>query len=291
MQILLITLFFVFLVFLLSAIIQFLLKQNVILKWLEESNLQNKVFNKKTPSASVEKFHLTFRLVGLAITLAFILVSIELFAEKERSVSPVSTIDVFEEVHYVMEEPEIETYIPPEKAVPPPPPPPIPEIPIIEEVETEVEEVELISEEIKLPPPPAIPTATTERPKEKEIAPPPPPKIEPNLETEILNIAQEMPNYPGGEAALIQEIRRAYDVPREFTRSGASAGQIVLRFVVLENGTVGEVQVIKGIEDCNSCSEEAIEVIGNLGQDFSPGKQAGKPVKVWFTVPIKLQVK
>ncbi|MBS1587477.1 MAG: TonB family protein [Bacteroidetes bacterium] len=65
-------------------------------------------------------------------------------------------------------------------------------------------------------------------------------------------------------------------------------GRVTLRFVVNETGTVSDITVVRGIG--GGCDEEAKRVLASM-PPWKPGKQNGRAVKVYFTLPIvfKLQ--
>ncbi len=60
-------------------------------------------------------------------------------------------------------------------------------------------------------------------------------------------------------------------------------GRVLIKFVVTEDGIISDCQILKGIG--GGCDEEALRVIKNL-PPWIPGKQDGKPVKVYYTLPI-----
>ena len=64
-------------------------------------------------------------------------------------------------------------------------------------------------------------------------------------------------------------------------------GVVLLRFVVLENGRIGKVQIIKSLE--SHCDAEAKRVVKSFPR-FIPGKQQGKAVRVWYTLPIRFMI-
>ena len=66
-------------------------------------------------------------------------------------------------------------------------------------------------------------------------------------------------------------------------RESGTKGRVVIRFVVNEDGSVSNLTVMKGIG--SGCEEEAIRVIKGMPK-WRPGKQNGKAVKVFFTLPI-----
>ena len=98
---------------------------------------------------------------------------------------------------------------------------------------------------------------------------------------------KEMPEFPGGDAALLDYIRKNTVYPQEAIEIGIE-GRIVLKFVVTKDGSVGKIEILKGVDPL--LDKEAIRVVGTLPK-FIPGKQAGKPVNVWFSVPVLFQIK
>ncbi len=60
-------------------------------------------------------------------------------------------------------------------------------------------------------------------------------------------------------------------------------GRVMVKFVVNEDGHISDVQLDRGIG--GGCDQEALRVIAAMPH-WKPGKQNGKPVKVYFTQPI-----
>ena len=94
--------------------------------------------------------------------------------------------------------------------------------------------------------------------------------------------SDEMPVYPGGSEALYRDIAMNIQYPEAAVKANVS-GRVTTQFVVQEDGTIGDVHILKGIGF--GCDEEAIRVIKLLGK-FEPGKLKGKPVSVFFALPI-----
>lgn len=105
----------------------------------------------------------------------------------------------------------------------------------------------------------------------------------PEEDTKVYTVVEQNPVFPGGDAALLKYVNSHIKYP-EIARDQEIQGVVTLRFVVLEDGRVGEVQVVKSLEP--HCDAEAIRVIKSLPR-FTPGKQQGKPVRVWFTLPVR----
>jgi protein TonB len=69
----------------------------------------------------------------------------------------------------------------------------------------------------------------------------------------------------------------------ELAKENNISGRVTVRFVVDENGDVSDVNVVKGIG--GGCDEEAKRVVMKMPK-WKPGKQNGKAVKVYYTLPI-----
>ena len=48
--------------------------------------------------------------------------------------------------------------------------------------------------------------------------------------------------------------------------------------------------IMKSIENCPECNEEAVRVI-EIMPPWKPGKQNGKPVSVYFNMPINFTIR
>jgi protein TonB len=99
-----------------------------------------------------------------------------------------------------------------------------------------------------------------------------------------LTWVQEMPQFPGGDQALIHFIVKHINYPKKARRKGIQ-GRVTVRFVVDENGLVKAAKVPDGMGIGGGCDEEAIRVIMSLPK-WTPGTQKGHAVPVWYTVPV-----
>jgi TonB family protein len=104
---------------------------------------------------------------------------------------------------------------------------------------------------------------------------------------EIFVVVETMPQFPGGEAALMKFIYDNIQYPQAAKDKGIS-GRVILRFAVMADGNVNRVMVLKGVDP--ELDQEAIRVIKMLPA-WQPGKQSGKPVNVWYSVPVTFQLK
>lgn len=102
-------------------------------------------------------------------------------------------------------------------------------------------------------------------------------------EAKVYQVVEQMPTFPGGEAALLKYVATHVKYP-SIAQEQQISGQVILRFVVKEDGSVGDVIVQKSLE--RHCDDEAVRVVKSLPR-FIPGKQQGKAVRVWYTLPVR----
>ena len=100
-------------------------------------------------------------------------------------------------------------------------------------------------------------------------------------------VVEEMPAFPGGDAELLKYISEHTTYP-EVAKENNIQGRVIVRFCVTSKGGVSQVSIMKGVD--SELDKEAIRVVNTL-PPFKPGKQGGKPVPVWYMVPITFTLK
>ncbi len=93
---------------------------------------------------------------------------------------------------------------------------------------------------------------------------------------------QEMPLFPGGDAALLKFINNNCIYPKEASELSVS-GNTIIRFIIDDNGQVTDPTVIKSLNSI--FDQEALRVIKMIPR-MCPGKLNGRPVKVFMSVPV-----
>lgn len=96
-------------------------------------------------------------------------------------------------------------------------------------------------------------------------------------------ILDQLPVFPGGDAALMTYLRNSISYPKE-ARDSAIMGTVFVTFVIETDGSVSNVKVLRGIG--GGCDEEAIRVVEGM-PNWTPGMQKGKPVRAQFNLPIR----
>ncbi len=173
-----------------------------------------------------------------------------------------------------------------EIAPPPPPPPP----PAVKEVKFTAPKIvdTLTKEEVELATTDDLSKSANTAPVDTntqvvEIVEDKEPVVEQVFESFAI---QEKPAYPGGDAALMKYIAENVKYPVVAQENGVE-GTVYIRFVVTRTGSVGEAQVMRSADPL--LDEEALRVVKTLPK-WTPGKNNGNPVSVWFIVPIKFKL-
>jgi len=99
-------------------------------------------------------------------------------------------------------------------------------------------------------------------------------------------VSEQMPQYPGGEEELLNFISRNLKYPKEAILNKIQ-GKVMVRFVITEKGDVEKVEVIRSLYP--ACDQEAVRIVKSFSK-FTPGKQNGRPAKVWYTIPISFKI-
>lgn len=98
--------------------------------------------------------------------------------------------------------------------------------------------------------------------------------------------AEQMPEYPGGQEALMRFISENVKYPAECEEKGIQ-GRVLVRFVVDEQGKVTNPVVVKSVDPL--LDAEALRVV-NLMQRWIPGQNEGMPVAVNYTIPFTFRL-
>jgi len=119
--------------------------------------------------------------------------------------------------------------------------------------------------------------------KAKEVVVDEKPKEE---ETKVFEVVEQMPQYPGGDAALMQYLSSHIKYPVIAEENGIQ-GRVVCTFVVERDGSITDVKVVKSVDP--SLDKEAVRVLKSMPK-WIPGKQNGSTVRVKYTVPVTFRL-
>ena len=103
---------------------------------------------------------------------------------------------------------------------------------------------------------------------------------------EVFVVVEQQPEFSGGMAALGQYLQKNLHYPAAAQRANVS-GRVFVSFVVNTDGTIQDVQVIKGLGF--GTDEEARRVVSRM-PNWKPGRQSGRAVRVKFNLPISFSL-
>ena len=122
----------------------------------------------------------------------------------------------------------------------------------------------------------AVSEVVVEKPAEK-------PK---EVKEEVFRSVEQMPQFPGGEAALMKYLQSHINYPPMAAENNVQ-GKVVVQFVVDKTGKVGEVKVVRSVD--KDLDKEAVRVCKSRPK-FTPGRQNGQAVSVWYTLPVTFKL-
>jgi len=103
---------------------------------------------------------------------------------------------------------------------------------------------------------------------------------------EIFIKVEESPVFPGGDIALLKYIAENTKYPEEAVANNIQ-GKVIVKFAVWSDGSIKRIEVMRSVAPV--LDEEAVRVVSTIPA-WKPGKQNGRPVPVWFFVPVTFQL-
>ena len=100
------------------------------------------------------------------------------------------------------------------------------------------------------------------------------------------DVVAKSPEFIGGPKAMSKFIQHNFEYP-EVSKEMGEQGTVWVEFVVRANGSVRDVKIVKGVS--KALDKEAKRVVKRMPK-WIPGEQAGKPVNVRYTIPIKAKL-
>ena len=103
----------------------------------------------------------------------------------------------------------------------------------------------------------------------------------------VFDIVEQMPEYPGGQAALFEYFSKNIKYPADAEKKKVE-GKVFVTFVVDTDGKITDVSLMRKVFP--SLDAEAVRVISAM-PNWIPSKQKGQVVRVKYTVPIMFRLK
>jgi protein TonB len=106
----------------------------------------------------------------------------------------------------------------------------------------------------------------------------------PIIEEKIFQVVEQMPQFPGGENAMMKFIMKNFNTSN-LSESDEIVGKFIVGFIVREDGSISDIKVKRSVSP--TYDAEALRVLKSFPK-FKPGRQNGKAVPVSFILPIYL---
>ena len=106
-------------------------------------------------------------------------------------------------------------------------------------------------------------------------------------ENQVYPVTETKPQYPGGEAALMQYIASAIQYPTTAINANVQ-GRLVVQFIVEKDGSIGEIKVVSGQHPV--LDAEVVRAVKNIPEKFIPGTVNGEIVRCFFALPINFKL-
>ena len=233
---------------------------------------------KKSKKADLEGSKSTGLLIGYIVALA------AMFACFEYTTRTYAETDVvYSTVAYVSEEEVVPITQPIFTAAPPPPAetPAVAEILDIVDNNTDIEEEKIETSE-DTHEAQSGPVAHMSGP----VMAAPGPIQEEGDETEIFEVVEQNPSFPGGDEALMKWLQKNLKYP-PVAQENNIQGKVYIQFVVNKDGSIVDPKILRSAD--TSLDKEAMRVVQAMPK-WTPGKQRDRAVKVTYTFPVIFQL-
>ncbi|MDR0507425.1 MAG: energy transducer TonB [Dysgonamonadaceae bacterium] len=105
-------------------------------------------------------------------------------------------------------------------------------------------------------------------------------------DNKIYRSVEEMPEFKGGFSEMMKFINKHLHYPIEASEMSIQ-GRVICGFIVEKDGAISNISVFRSIY--TPIDAEAIRVIAKMPK-WNAGKQNGKPVRVYFLLPIMFKL-
>ena len=109
---------------------------------------------------------------------------------------------------------------------------------------------------------------------------------EPEVSQDVYESVEQMPEFPGGQAEMMKYLAQNIHYPANAAKNNVE-GRVAVQFVIEKDGRIGEVKIARSVDP--ELDAEALRVVKSM-PNFIPGRQDGKPVAVWYTIPISFKL-
>jgi len=99
---------------------------------------------------------------------------------------------------------------------------------------------------------------------------------------QILTVAEQMPEFPGGVEALKTYLAKTLHYPKSAYKKEIQ-GRVLARFIVEPDGSISDPEILNSLSE--DCDKETLRVIRKMPR-WHPARQNNAFVAVYYTLPI-----
>ena len=240
----------------------------------KSDDMANRLFgddqrSRKAREADLESQHTTNFLMGLILVLAMLLVALEWNADDSGwSFFNIDEDDLEAEL-------ELSPLHRDEDEVPMM----IPEAPAPEEQRSE--ELNLVENEVELPPEPLEVPAET-KPDEKAEEEQKPEAVDMYDAPVDFRLVEDLPQFPGGAVEFMKWLTKNLKYP-SMAQQRKVQGRVVAQFIVNKDGTISDIELVERLDPL--CDREALRVL-HMMPKWQAGVMDAKPCRTKVCIPI-----
>lgn len=104
----------------------------------------------------------------------------------------------------------------------------------------------------------------------------------------VYTMVDESAMFPGGFGELKHYLAANLKMPSGVMEPGC--WRWYLRFIVWEDGTISNIEVVRSHAECLACDQEAVRFVASMPK-WRPAKLNGKPVNAYFNLPFYITIR
>lgn len=96
------------------------------------------------------------------------------------------------------------------------------------------------------------------------------------------------PTFPGGMDSMSVFFKRNLHYPDSAKAKGIQ-GKAFVQFIVMRNGSLHDISLVKGVGDCPECDKNALDLVKKFPR-WNPGQFNGQALKVKMVIPVSFKL-
>lgn len=227
---------------------------------------------KKSPEANLERYRLTWFLLGMVMVLSTTYVSLKISSDKQMLQALIDEemedVDVdLDDLVLEKEEERIAVQLHTKEQPT--------EMNIVEQITPEATPLDLYT-----PPTELAEMKPDENVEEVMKA------LNEEQDEEKLVIAEELPEFPGGLAEFARWVTKKMRYPNS-ARDAKKKGRVIAQFIVETDGSISDLKLVKKFD--TACDREVLRVLRGM-PNWKPATHNGKPIPCMMCVPIEFAI-